>query len=102
MLHRISLVKNGFGDSTMVISTCVTKKREDAPKKFEDAELQALLGEDSCLSLDRLAKELNVDRSTVGKRLHAMGMVQKEGNWVQNKLKERDMERRLVICEILQ
>jgi len=77
------------------------KEREGAPKKFEDAELQALLGEDSCLSLDRLAKELNVDRSTVGKRLHAMGMVQKEGNWVPYKLKERDMERRLVICEIL-
>ena len=77
------------------------KEREGAPKKFEDAELQALLEEDSCLSLDRLAKELNVDRSTVGKRLHAMGMVQKEGNWVPYKLKERDMERRLVICEML-
>jgi len=56
------------------------KERKGAPKKFEDTELQALLGEDSCLSLDRLAKELNVDRSIVGKRLHAMGMVQKEGN----------------------
>jgi len=56
------------------------KERKGAPKKFEDAELQALLGEDSCLSLDRLAKELNVDRSIIGKRLHAMGMVQKEGN----------------------
>ena len=77
------------------------KEREGAPKKFEDAELQALLEEDSCLSLDRLAKELNVDRSTVGKRLHAMGMMQKEGNWMPYKLKERDMERRLVICEML-
>ena len=28
-------------------------------------------------------------------------MVQKEGNWVPYKLKERDMERRLVICEML-
>ena len=54
------------------------KEREGAPKKFENAELQALLEEDSCLSLDRLAKELNIDRSTVEKRLHAMGMVQKE------------------------
>ncbi|EGI60973.1 Mariner Mos1 transposase, partial [Acromyrmex echinatior] len=77
------------------------KEREGAPKKFEDAELQALLEEDSCLSFDKLAKELNVDRSTIGKRLHAMGMVQKEGNWVPYKLKERDMERRLVICEML-
>ena len=77
------------------------KEHEGAPKKFEDAELQALFEKDSCLLLDRLAKELNVDRSTVGKRLHAMGMVQKEGNWVPYKLKERDMERRLVICEML-
>ena len=77
------------------------KEREGTSKKFEDAELQALLEEDSCLSLDRLAKEFNVVRSTVGKRLHAMGMVQKEGNWVPYKLKERDMERRLVICEML-
>ena len=29
------------------------KEREGALKKFEDAELQALLEEDSCLSLDR-------------------------------------------------
>ena len=74
------------------------KEREGALKKFEDAELQE---EDTCLSIDRLTKELNVDRSTVGKHLHAMGMVQKEGNWVPYKLKERDMERRLVICEML-
>ena len=53
------------------------KEREGAPKKFEDAELQALLEEDSCLSLDRLAKELNVDRSTVGKRLYAMEMAKR-------------------------
>ncbi|KAG5333416.1 SETMR methyltransferase, partial [Acromyrmex charruanus] len=33
---------------------------------------------------------------TIG--LHAIGMVQKEGNWVPYKLKERDMERCLVIC----
>ena len=39
---------------------CVTKNAK-APKKFEAAELQALLGEDLYLSLDRLAKELNVD-----------------------------------------
>jgi len=55
------------------------KEREGAPGKFEDAELQALLVEDSCQSLE-LLKDLNVDRSTVGKHLHAMGMVHKEGN----------------------
>ena len=54
------------------------KEREGAPGKFEDAELQALV-EDLCQSLE-LLKDLNVDRSTIGKHLHAMGMVHKEGN----------------------
>jgi len=77
------------------------KDREGAPKKFEDTQLQQLLDEDACRTLDDMSKELDVDRSTVGKRLHAMGMVQKAGNWVPYQLKERDIERRLVTCEML-
>lgn len=63
--------------------------REGAPKKFEDAQLQDLLEEDSSRTLEDFSNELNVDRSTVGKRLHALGMVQKSGNWVPHQLKER-------------
>ncbi|GJQ75353.1 hypothetical protein Trydic_g23532 [Trypoxylus dichotomus] len=43
---------------------------------------------------------LDVDRSTVGKRLHALEMVQKAGNWVPHALKEKYIERRLVTCEM--
>jgi len=45
------------------------KEREGAPKDF--CRIASITREDSCLSLDRLAKKLNVDRSTVGKRLQA-------------------------------
>jgi len=53
------------------------------PKKFEDAELEELLAEDSCQTQSKLVAALNVDRSTVAKRLQAIGMVQKASNWVQ-------------------
>ena len=65
------------------------KERGGAPNKFEDAQLQASLDEDRCRSLKELSKKVNVDKSTVGKCIPAMGMVQNEGNWVLHKLKER-------------
>ena len=77
------------------------KEREGPPKKFEDAQLIELLDEDACQTLDDLSKELDVDRSTVGERLHKLGMVQKASNWVPHQLKERDIERRLMTCEML-
>ncbi|EFN88889.1 Histone-lysine N-methyltransferase SETMAR, partial [Harpegnathos saltator] len=52
-------------------------------------------------TLEDFSKELNINRSTVGKRLHALGMVKKSENWVPHQLKERDIERRLVMCEML-
>jgi len=42
--------------------------------------LEALLEEDSCQTLKELPETLNVDESTVSKRLKAMGMIQKQGN----------------------
>lgn len=77
------------------------KKRDGAPKKFADQELMDLLEEDPCQSLEDLGESLQVDRSTVGKRLHAIGMVQKLGNWVPYELKDRDIERRKTMCELL-
>ena len=64
------------------------------PKKFEDAELQALLDEESTQTLKQLAKALEVDRGTISRRLHAIGKIQKEGKWVPYELKERDIEKR--------
>jgi histone-lysine N-methyltransferase SETMAR len=77
------------------------KEHGKPPKKFEDVELETLLSEDCCQTQSELATSLGVDRSTVSKRLKAMGMVQKVSNWVPHELKERDIERRKTICEIL-
>jgi len=109
------LLVNTYGDHALSKSTCEfwfrrfksgdfdvsDKERSGTPKKFEDEELETLLDEDPCQTEEELAKTLNVDRSTVGKRLHKIGMVQKLGNWVPHELKERDIERRKTMCELL-
>lgn len=77
------------------------KKRSGQPRKFEDAELQALLDEDSAQTLQELAEELNVDKSTVSDRLHAMGKIQKEGKWVPHELSKLAIQNRLTICTSL-
>lgn len=58
------------------------RPREGRPKTFEDAKLEALLEEDSCQTQEELASELGVTRQAVSKRLHALGMIQKQGTWV--------------------
>jgi len=104
-----------YGDYAPSISTCEywfrrfksgdfdteDKERPGQPKKFEDEELEALLDEDPCQTLQELSESLGVDLSTVGKRLKAMGMIQKQGNWVPYQLKPRDVERRFCMCEQL-
>ncbi|EFN79452.1 Histone-lysine N-methyltransferase SETMAR, partial [Harpegnathos saltator] len=63
-------------------------------KVFEDAELEALLNENSCQSQEELARSLGVTQQAISKRLKDMGMIQKQGNWVPYELKPRDVERR--------
>lgn len=77
------------------------KERPGQPKKFEDLELEALLNEDSRQTQSELANALGVDQTTVGKRLKAMGMIHKQGNWVPHELKPRDVERRFLISQLL-
>lgn len=77
------------------------KERPGQPKKFEDEELETLLDEDPCQTQDEIAETLGVDRTTVAKRLKALGMVQKQGNWVPHELKPRDVERRFLMSEML-
>ncbi|EGI61711.1 Mariner Mos1 transposase [Acromyrmex echinatior] len=67
-------------------------------KVFEDAELKALLDQDSCQNQKELARSLGVSQSAISKRLKAMGMIQKQGNWMPYELKPRDVERRLFVC----
>ena len=67
----------------------INKDRGKPPKKFENAELQALLDEDSTQTLKQLAKALWVDQGTISRRLHAIGKIQKEEKWVSYELKEK-------------
>jgi len=48
-----------------------------------------------------LAESLGVAQSTISIRLKALGMIQKQGNWVPYELKPRDLERRFFTCEQL-
>ncbi|KAG5313224.1 MOS1T transposase, partial [Pseudoatta argentina] len=48
-----------------------------------------------------LGYDLQVDESTVSKRLKGLGMIQKQGHWVPYELKPRDVERRFGTCELL-
>ena len=75
------------------------KPRSGQRKKFEDKELEALLEEDQSQTQEKLA--LGVTQQAVSVRLRAMGMIQKQGNWVLCELKPRDVERRFFTCEQL-
>ena len=80
------------------------KERTGQPKRFEDElekELEALLDQDSSQMQEKLTELLEVDCSTVDKRLSALGMIQKQSNWMPYKLKPNDVERRLCTCEQL-
>ena len=72
-------------------------------KKFEDAELEALLDEDPCQTQEELTLSLEVTQQNISLRLKAMEMIQKQGNWVPYELKPRDIERRrrFFACEQL-
>ncbi|GJQ70029.1 hypothetical protein Trydic_g22515 [Trypoxylus dichotomus] len=52
------------------------------------------------VALEELPAALNVDQSTVRRRLHALEMVQKAGNWVPPELKEKDIEKGLIKREM--
>ena len=58
-------------------------------KIFKDSELEVLLAENSC------------QMQAISKRLKTMEMIQKQGNWVQNELKPRDVKHRFFTCEQL-
>ena len=111
--HR--LLSEAYPECALSVSTCERwfvrfrsgdfdvedKERPGQPKKFEDAELEALLDEDSCQTQEELAKSFGVTRQAISHRLKLLGMIQKQGNWVPYELKPRDVERRFFTCEQL-
>jgi len=109
------MLSEAYGDYTPSISTCEywfrrykkgdfdteDKERPGQPKKFEDEKVEALLDQDPSQTQEELAESLNVDRSTISRRLKVIGMIQKQGNWVPYELNPRDVERRKMTCELL-
>ncbi|KAG5315348.1 MOS1T transposase, partial [Pseudoatta argentina] len=114
--HRI-LVQT-YGDTALSDTTCrdwfrrfknndfqlEDKERSGAPKKFQDKELEQLLDEDPSQTLSELGKILQVDESTVSKRLKGLGMIQKQGHWVPYELllqrqKRKDFLHRIVTSD---
>ena len=77
------------------------RPREGRQKTFENAELEALFDEDPCQTQEEHASELGVTRQAISKRLHALGMIQKQRTWVPYDLKPRDVERRFFAYEQL-
>lgn len=77
------------------------KERPGQVKKFENAELEAILNEDSCQTQQELADSLGVTQQAISHRIKALGMIQKQGHWVPYELKPRDVERRFFACELL-
>ncbi|UYV83676.1 SETMAR [Cordylochernes scorpioides] len=77
------------------------KERGGRPIKFEEAELEALLDEDSSQTQEELAETLGVTQQAISNRFKVMGMVQKQGNWVPYELKPGNIERRICTCELL-
>jgi len=56
------------------------KERSRRPEVYEDAELEALLDEDSCQMQKELALTLGVTQQTISYRLKSLRMIQKQGN----------------------
>jgi len=109
--HR--LLVEAYGDAALSERSCrdlrtvnltsktVVKERSGRPKVYENAELEALLDEDSCQTQNELALTLGVTQQTISYRLKSLGMIQKQGNWVPYELKPRNIERRFFTCEML-
>ena len=51
-----------------------------APNKFEAKDLEEILDEDLSQTLEELGKTLQVDESTVSKRIKVLGLIQKQGH----------------------
>nr|CDS31836.1 histone lysine N methyltransferase SETMAR [Hymenolepis microstoma] len=63
-------------------------------KVVEDAELEAILSEDSCRQTEEeLSESLGISEQAISKRLKQLEMIDKEEYWVPHELKpRRDVE----------
>jgi histone-lysine N-methyltransferase SETMAR len=74
------------------------EERSGRPSELKSDELESLLQENPRQSTRELAAQLNVNQSTVLRRLHEIGMILKVGKWVPYKLTECNITQRLNLC----
>ncbi|UYV82415.1 CNOT6L [Cordylochernes scorpioides] len=79
----------GLKNFKVAILNLIMNHMENRPQKFEDAELQALLDEDSTQMQEKVAKQLQVSQGAVSLRLNSLEMTQKLSRWVPHELSER-------------
>ena len=104
LMVRLLLVKecvvSDFNASRMVILTLKTGIAVEE-RRFSKMQNWRHYLQDSCQNQEKLARSLGVTQQAISKRLKAMGMIQKQGNWVPYELKPRDVERRLLLNSCL-
>jgi len=71
-------------------------------RRFSKMQNWRQLHEGSYQTQEELPGSLGTTQQVISKRLKAMGMIQKQGNWLPYDLKPKDVERRLFSCELLE
>lgn len=99
MLLSKGLVQIGLNVSKVVILMCKTNNVQAKQQTFEDAELKGLLDKNPYQMLEEMSEALNIDPTSVGKRVHKFGFIQKESYWGLHELTKRQ-EKRLTTCEM--
>ena len=87
--------------SKTVISMFMTVREKEGQKPSKTLNWRHCSKEDPCHTQKDLASALGVTHQAISKRLHALGMIQKQGFWVSYDLKPREVERRFFACEKL-
>lgn len=77
------------------------KPRPGQPKLFEDEYFEKMLTTDPCQTSKTLAKMTNMHKTTICRRLHAMGYKPRCGDYVPHKLKDSDVAKRISVCQML-
>ena len=81
---RLRLIESS---QVLTVKLLLVKEHGGVKEKiFNDSELEALLAEDSFQMQEKLAESLGVTQQAILKRPKAMGIIQKQGQWVSYEL----------------
>ena len=102
-------ITEAYGNDSVGASTCrewfakfkkgdfelKDKERSGRPPNLKTDKLEELLKEDASQTTRELAEKLEVNQSTVVRRLQTLGNIQKLGKWVPHELTEKNIGQRL-------